>query len=217
MTDRTQESLPAQTATGPWTFDMPSSGREGARRIYDKCQRQSQDQSHRRPGDNSHVGGKPRKDQLSREAMRFGWLVSQLERDGISQSEMARRMTDAGRHYGTIDATYINKIKNAGVKGIGKGIGADIIRMVKDGLKVDPAYFYDDYDGQKPYQLYSISAKRDEKRVTAIESELAELKKQLADNLAETQRLHRSIAQLVERDDGRAAVVTPRKRPRAPR
>ena len=67
-----------------------------------------------------------------------------------------------------VESSHINKLRSYEKYGR-KGLGADIIRLVRDGLKVDVAYFYDDYEGERDYRLYPLSAKRDEKRVSALE------------------------------------------------
>lgn len=71
-----------------------------------------------------------------------------------------------------MDSTHVNKLRNYESSGR-TSVGAEIVRLVKDGLKVDPLFFFEDYDdskeGVRDYRLYLLSAKRDEKRVSALE------------------------------------------------
>jgi hypothetical protein len=69
-----------------------------------------------------------------------------------------------------------------------RGIGAAIVRQVRDGLRVHPNYFFDDYDGERAYKMYLLTAIRDEKRVSAIEDEVAKMRREIAD-------MHTSLAQ----------------------
>ena len=66
--------------------------------------------------------------ELKRELLRMSWLIRQLQRDGIGQAEMERRTG--------IESSHLNKLLNyEGARR--KGLGADIIRQVRDGLKID--------------------------------------------------------------------------------
>jgi len=134
----------------------------------------------------------PRREGPTREAMRFKWLIEHYERQGMSQSEFAR-LTG-------IEVSYINKLRNAATSGRSE-IGASIIRRVRDGLKIDPSFFYEDYDGPKDPTLFLLSAKRDEKRVKALEDaarqtelEFAQLKAMMAQQHAELVQLRQEVA-----------------------
>lgn len=108
--------------------------------------------------------GRTRRDEPTRELRRFSQLIVQLERDGISQTEIAQRTG--------IKMSYLNQIRN--YERYGKtGIGAEHVRLAMSGLKVDPSYFFDELEVEPDYKLYLLSAKRDEKRVSAIESAVA--------------------------------------------
>ena len=87
-----------------------------------------------------------------------------------------------------ISATHLNQLRNI-ERGSRSGIGAEIVRKVKDGLQIDPAYFFDDYEGEKPFQLFLLSAKRDEKRVSAIEEGLATAQRVAADQAVKLAQL----------------------------
>lgn len=90
----------------------------------------------------------------------------------MSQAEFCRR---TGIH-----PPYLSAIRNMERDGA-RGIGAAIVRQVRDGLRVHPNYFFDDYEGERPYKMYLLTAIRDEKRVSAIEEELAKMRRELAD------------------------------------
>jgi transcriptional regulator with XRE-family HTH domain len=107
-----------------------------------------------------------RREGVTRETQRMCWLLEQLAAMGVGQAEVARRTG--------IDSTYLNKLRRLEISGR-SSIGADIVRRVKDGLRIDPSYFYDDYEGQKDHRLYLLSAKRDEKRVSGLENGQASL------------------------------------------
>jgi transcriptional regulator with XRE-family HTH domain len=130
------------------------------------------------------MSGKPRRHVPTREGQRFSWLILQLEQKGLSQAEICRRTGIAPSH--------LNQLRNI-ERGSRSGIGAEIVRKVKDGLGIDPAYFFDDYEGQKPFELYSLSAKRDENRVAAIEKGLAEDQRQVATLQTELAKLRELV------------------------
>ena len=152
------------------------------------------------------MSGKPRRHTPTREGQRFSWLVLQLERKGFSQAEICRQTG--------ISTTHLNQLRNI-ERGSRSGIGAEIVRKVKDGLQIDPAYFYDDYEGEKPYELFLLSAKRDEKRVSALESGLAETQRLAAQQAVELAKLREAYvqqSQVLERVSGtleRATKTTP--------
>lgn len=86
-----------------------------------------------------------------------------------------------------------------------RGIGASIVRQVRDGVRVHPNYFFDDYEGERPYKMYLLTAVRDERRVSAIEDEVAKMRRELADvhaSLAENATLKSKVYDL-ERDNAR--------------
>lgn len=119
------------------------------------------------------MGGKPRRDTPTREAVRFHWAILYFEQKlGVSGSELARR---TGIHQ-----THINAFRN--IQSSGRtGIGAEIVRKMKDGVGLDPAYFYDDYTDRRPVELYLLDHKREEARATALSKQLSEMSSEMAD------------------------------------
>lgn len=142
--------------------------------IIDTCQdNRQEDKCHQitahwrdRPSDNGCMPGKKSGEPPTIEIRRFSWLVAQLEKEGIGQAEMARRTG--------IESSHINKLKNFETSGR-KALSADIIRRVKDGLKLDPEYFFDEYDGPCDYKVYDLTKAREKKRVGNIESTVEKL------------------------------------------
>jgi len=131
--------------------------------------------------------GRTRKDP-SRELIRFSWLITQLEAAGISQMEVVARTG--------IKISYLNQIKS--YEKYGKtGVGAETVRLAMDGLRLSPSYFFADYEGQQDFRLHLLSAMRDEKRVGAVETGLAQADRERAAQAIE-------IAQLKARDVERA-------------
>jgi len=109
----------------------------------------------------------------------------------MSQAEFSRR---TGIH-----GPYINAIRNMDSAGP-RGIGAEIVRLVRDGLRVDPDYFYDVYEGEKHHKLYLLGEKRTEKELSSIKTELAGIHRKFADvdqRLADYGRL---AAESLEKD-----------------
>src|ERR1700759_462489 len=126
-----------------------------------------QDKSEAQKCNASRMGGKPRRDTPTREALRFHWAILYFEQKlGVSGSELARR---TGIHQ-----THINAFRN--IQSSGRtGIGAEIVRKMKDGVGLDPAYFFDDYEGQCPAELYLLDRKRDEARAAELAKQLSQL------------------------------------------
>lgn len=133
--------------------------------------------------ENQRRMGRTRKDP-SRELIRFSWLITQLEAAGIGQQEVAHRTG--------IKISYLNQIKS--YEKYGKtGVGAETVRLAMDGLRLSPSYFFADYEGQQDFRLHLLSAMRDEKRVTAVETGLAQADRERAAQAIE-------LAQLKARD-----------------
>ena len=110
--------------------------------------------------------------EVTRELRRFAWLVTQLTRDyGLSQAEISRRTG--------IDQSYLNKLANYEKYGYVR-LSADIVRSVRDGIKVSPDYFYDDYDGEvAALPVYSLDAARKKAREREVDDRLGALEQQL--------------------------------------
>ena len=123
--------------------------------------------------------GKARKDTPTRELQRFRWLIVQLQKKGITQAELARRTG--------MTTSYVNAIRNSD-RGRNSGIGAEIVRKMKDGLRLSEKYFFDDYDGERPFEMYLLDAKREEKQIervmteqSAVRADVAKLRAEIAD------------------------------------
>lgn len=129
---------------------------------------------------NTWLVGKKAKHELSREGRRFSWLLNQLYQSGkgIPQEELCR-LTGLSKSY---LSTWINILKdsNAGRT----GFGAEIVRRVKDGLRISPDYFFDEYEGEADHRLYSLEERRTENRVARVEKAQAETSAQLENILA---------------------------------
>lgn len=134
----------------------------------DICQSNNQEpcQSPRR--DNSRMG-KPRLNESTREAKRLALLIDMLargehpEHGRLSQLQV-ERLTG-------VEASHLNKIFNADRP---RGVGADIIRKMRDGLKIDPMFFFDDKE-PTDLNVYILAEKRIAKRFETIEERLAAL------------------------------------------
>lgn len=107
--------------------------------------------------------GKPARYTPTRELLRFEWLLQQLEDRGVTQKQVTE-LTG-------IKKAHLNQIKHH-ERYRKTGVGAEWIGLMTKGLNLDPAYFFDEYDGPADHRLYLLSAKRDEKRVASIESRL---------------------------------------------
>lgn len=128
--------------------------------------------------------GRTRRDAPTRELLRFAWLIAQMDALGVKQSEFARRTG--------IKLSYLNQILNHDKYGK-TGIGAEHVRLAMEGFKIDPAYFFDPYEGERDHRLYLLSAKRDEKRVSAIEQTVAANQRTHASHDVELARLKEQL------------------------
>jgi len=129
---------------------------------------------------NTWLVGKKAKHELSREGLRFHWLLNQLYQSGkgMPQEEMCRR-TGLSKSY---LSTWINITKDANAGRT--GFGAEIVRRVKDGFQTSPDYFFDEYDGEVDHRLYSLEERRTENRMARVEKQQAETASQLERILA---------------------------------
>lgn len=146
-----------------------------------------------RPATLSAMGGKIRAVGQSTQLQRARWLILQLEtgghpewgRDdpkllkGVTQAELARRTG--------LTTSYLNAIKHPERSG-NNDIGASKLALMAKGVGLEIAYFYDAYEGERPFPLYLLSAKRSEKRIEAIVDEqraqrieFAKLRQELAE------------------------------------
>lgn len=117
--------------------------------------------------------GKKRRDQQTLEAIRFGKLVNLLLDPGhpelgcMNQSDIAR-VTG-------MEVSHINKLTN----GTRKGMGTDIIRRMRDKLKIDPAFFFEDKE-PTDLKLFILSEERMKRQLSNHEERLAAVEAALA-------------------------------------
>lgn len=139
------------------------------------------------------MGGKTRAVGQSTQLQRARWLILQLETDGhpewgkddpkllksVGQAELARRTG--------LTTSYLNAIKHPQRSG-NNDIGASKLAQMATGVGIEVDYFYDAYEGERPFALYLLSSKRSEKRIEAIadeqraqRAEFAKLRQELAE------------------------------------
>lgn len=135
------------------------------------CEDKSQRKSEAPKRDNPRMG-KQRRDTPTREGLRFHWLIHQLERKGVNGAELARRTG--------VRESHINGFKNIETSRR-TGIGAEMIRRMKDGVGLDPRYFFDDYEGERPHELYLLDAKREERRHEELMAKLSQISQRQLD------------------------------------
>lgn len=168
MTDDSQFALQTQYELGRDLLGTPSVACRGARRENDTCHSHPQDQNQSRPRDNSRMG-KPRLDESTREAKRLALLVDILGKVGHPEHGRLNQLQIATMT--GVEVTHINKIVNNDRP---RGLGADIIRKMRDGLKIDPMFFFDDKE-PTDLNVYILAEKRIQKRFDSIEERLAAL------------------------------------------
>lgn len=99
-----------------------------------------------------------------RPLLRLASLIAQLEQHGTSVTDFAQLIG--------VGMSRLNKLRNYESSGR-TSFEVEIVERVMRGLKIDPLFFFEDYDdskqGTRDYRLYLLSAKRDEKRISAIE------------------------------------------------
>lgn len=139
------------------------------------CEHGCQRKCELKASDTRHVV-KSAKHEISREGMRLHYLLNQLwqgdrgiwpygplEGQPVTQKELCRITGMAKSHL----STWMNILRegNAGRT----GFSAEIVRRVKDGLGIDPDYFYDDYEGEADHKLYRLDRRRAEGRMRVVE------------------------------------------------
>lgn len=94
---------------------------------------------------------------VTRELIRFSWLVLQLTRDtSLSQAEIGRLLG--------MDKGHLSRLVNYENANY-TGLSADIVRNVRDQLKISPEYFFDDYEGEADaLKVYSLDEARKKRR-----------------------------------------------------
>lgn len=139
------------------------------------------------------MAGKPRKDEPSVQLTRLKYLILQLLRDphpdwkdeygaqltNVKRAEVARRIG--------LTETHANAIVNPETRR-NMDVGASILAKVSDRVGLDVRYFYDGYTGERPYKLYLLAHKREQKQVdenvkatvnTAVQSTEARLRAEM--------------------------------------
>ena len=127
--------------------------------------------------------GKPRKAGESVQLQRFRWLIMQLERSGhpawgvdnLSQAELSRRTG--------LTKSYINSILHPD-RGGNRDIGSSIVARMCDAMGLDVRYFYDKYDGERPFLVY-LANKREERRFEGLAAEQRDIRAEFATLRAE--------------------------------
>lgn len=128
--------------------------------------------------------GRKRRHEPTVHGWRFHWLILQLQKEGISQSELARR-TGLG-------VTYINSYANIETSGV-YGIGAETVQVMRDRMGLDPRYFFDPHEGERPYTMYLLDAKREAAQLAEFSAKLAEVTKRLAESERRNSTLETSL------------------------
>lgn len=183
------------------TFDIPQDVHSGAvgvpsANIY-ICKSLGQPKCESGTRDNARVAGKSSKHEVTREGLRFQKFVLDRIAEGDTQDTIAERLG--------VSPAYITNAKGFGTNGR-TGIGAEIVRRVKERYGVHQDYFFEDYEGLKSYKLYPISAMRDEKRVRSVEQRLEareEGEKRIELKLAQLDLQFTQIRQLLESIDSK--------------
>jgi transcriptional regulator with XRE-family HTH domain len=129
--------------------------------------------------------GRTRKDTPSRELVRLSWLIQQLDDLGMGQAAIAE-MTG-------VKSSYLNQLRHYD-RYRKTGFGTDTLRQIMSGLGLSPSYFFDDYPDQQDHRLHLLSAKRDEKRVAAIEQALQTSERERAAQAVELAHMKADLA-----------------------
>lgn len=130
---------------------------------------------------------------VSRELRRFQLLVRLLRQyAGISRAEMARRT-------GILES-HISKLCNTEKYGY-TGLSTDIVRKVRDGIKISTEFIFDPELKPVPeselLNVYSIDAQREKKWQQSVDEQLRSLASWKIDQTAKTLELQ---AELVRKD-----------------
>jgi hypothetical protein len=139
------------------------------------------------------MAGKPRKDEPSVQLVRLKYLILQLIREPHSdwKDEYGSQLTsvkraEVARRIGLTE-THANAICNPETRR-NMDVGASILARVSDRVGLDVRYFYDGYTGERPYKLYLLAHKREQKHLdenvkttvnTAVQSTEARLRAEM--------------------------------------
>ena len=110
----------------------------------------------------------------TREARRLALLVRLLEEQGHPDHEGPLNVYKIARIVG-MDASHLHKIVTVDRP---RGLGADIIRKMREGLRIDPAFFFDE---NEPTELgvYYLGKKRIATAIALLEQQNAILLKRI--------------------------------------
>jgi transcriptional regulator with XRE-family HTH domain len=111
-------------------------------------------------------------EEVTRELIRFSLLVTQLVRDtDLSQAQIGRLLG--------MDKGHLSKLVNYETAGY-TGLSADIVRKVRDQLKISPEYFFDDYEGEaEALKVYSLDAARKKARDAVVDDRLHTIEQEM--------------------------------------
>ena len=117
--------------------------------------------------------GKPRLNESTREAKRLRLLCELLATEG--HPDHGRMTRNQVATISGVDVSHINKIYNNDRP---RGLGADIIRQMRDRLRIDPDFFF---DGEEPTKLsvYILSEERMKRAVADHEARLVAVEEAL--------------------------------------
>jgi transcriptional regulator with XRE-family HTH domain len=129
----------------------------------------------------SRMPGKERRDAPSTQLMRFRALILQMEKGGhpnwrdehglplekVTQAELSRRTG--------LTSSYLNSIKYPD-RSRNTDIGAAKVAQLCDRVGLDVRYFYDGYEGERPYVIYLLDRKREQNQADATEKAIADLR-----------------------------------------
>lgn len=159
-------------------------------------------------GDTRRMVGRKRRHSPTVHGWRFHWLITQLEKKGVTQSELARR-TGLG-------VTYINAYRNIESTGV-SGISAETVQTMRDRMGLDPRYFFDPYEGERPHEMYLLDAKREAVQLAQYRQELSEIARRLAESERRNADMERRLDERLAAVEG-AKTKRPDRQPRkAPR
>ena len=134
--------------------------------------------------------GKERRDAPSTQLMRFRALILQMEKSGhpnwrdeqglplekVSQAELARRTG--------LTSSYLNSIKYPD-RSRNTDIGAAKVAQLCDRVGLDVRYFYDGYEGERPFVIYLLDRKREQNQAEATEKAIADLRSEFLGALSD--------------------------------
>lgn len=133
--------------------------------------------------------GKERRDAPSTQLMRFRALILQMEKGGhpnwrdehglplekVTQAELARRTG--------LTSSYLNSIKYPD-RSRNTDIGAAKVAQLCERVGLDVRYFYDGYEGERPFVIYLLDRKREQNQAEATEKAIADLRSEFLGALA---------------------------------